>query len=281
MRPSDLPIAKRIPWITLVAVPVIFLIAFAVFNSLARNTTLQWDLVGKFLFNAQIIDGVKVTLQLTILSVIFASLIGFILALTWRSRSWVLSSLTWFYIWIFRGTPILVQLLFWFNISLVLPQITLWLPFLGTMSWQTNDLISGYTAALLALVFHEAAYMAEIFRGGFLAVPRGQVEAALSLGMTHNTALVRIVLPQSLRAIIPPTVNQLISLLKMTSLVSVIGGGELLTRAQFIYGSNFAVIPLLIVVSVWYLAIVTIATIAQWFIERHIGGATSSALSKS
>ncbi len=272
MQASDLPIAKRTPWATLIAVPAILLVAFGVLGSLARNATLQWDLVGKFLFNAQIIDGVKVTVQLTVLSVIFASIIGFILALTWRSRNRVLSSLTWFYIWIFRGTPILVQLLFWFNISLVIPKISLWIPFVGVTSWQTNDVISGYTAALLALVFHEAAYMAEIFRGGFLSVPHGQVEAALSLGMTHNAAVIRIVLPQSLRAIIPPTVNQFISLLKMTSLVSVIGGGELLTRAQFIYGSNFAVIPLLIVVSIWYLVLVTIATGAQWYVERRIGG---------
>jgi polar amino acid transport system permease protein len=279
MQPSDLPIGKRTPWAILISVPIILLVAYGVLGSLARNASLQWDLVGKFLFNAQIIDGVRVTVQLTLLSVIFASIIGFVLALMWRSRNRVLSSLSWFYIWIFRGTPILVQLLFWFNISLVLPKITLWIPFIGSTSWQTNDLISGYTAALLALVFHEAAYMAEIFRGGFLAVPHGQVEAALSLGMTHRAAVVRIVLPQSLRSIIPPTVNQLISLLKMTSLVSVIGGGELLTRAQFIYGSNFAVIPLLIVVSIWYLALVTIATGVQWFVERRIGGEADSTLS--
>ncbi len=279
MRPSTLPVAKRIPWGTLIAVMAIVLSVTGIVNSLAGNATLRWDLVGEFLFNARIIDGVKVTVQLTVVSMMFAAVIGFILALAWQSRNRVLSALSWFYIWIFRGTPLLVQLLFWFNISLVLPQITIWLPFIGTTSWQTNDLISGYTAALLGLIFHEAAYMSEIFRGGFLAVPRGQVEAALSLGMTRNAALRCIVLPQSLRTIIPPAANQLISLLKMTSLVAVIGGGDLLTRAQFIYGSNFAVIPLLIVASIWYLALVSIATAVQWYVERYVGGAMNTAQS--
>jgi polar amino acid transport system permease protein len=219
------------------------ILAVALIASLAVNATLRWDMVGEFLFNGSILDGVRVTIELTVLSVFFAGILGFILALAWRSQNLVLRSLVWIYIWIFRGTPILVQLLFWFNISLVLPEISIPLPFMETLRWETNDLISGYTAALLGLIFHEAAYMAEIFRGGFLAVSHGQVEAALSLGMTRNAALRRIVLPQSLRAIIPPTVNQIISLLKMTSLVAVIGGGDLLTRAQYIYGSNFAVIP--------------------------------------
>lgn len=276
MRPSALPIAKRIPWFTFVAAVILLVSVGAIISSIANNENLRWDMVGKFLFNARIIDGVKVTLELTVLSMIVAAIIGFVLALAWQSSNRLLSALTWFYVWVFRGTPLLVQLLFWFNISLVLPQITFWTPFAGTITWQTNDLISGYTAALLGLIFHEAAYMSEIFRGGFLSVPKGQVEAALSLGMTRNAALRCIVLPQSMRSIIPPATNQLISLLKMTSLVAVIGGGDLLTRAQFIYGSNFAVIPLLIVVSVWYLVLVSIATGIQWYVERYIGGSNNS-----
>lgn len=258
------------PWGSVLSVAALLTLAAAVVASLAGNATMQWDMVGRFLFNGSILDGVRVTIELTLLSVLFAGILGFILALAWRSRNLVVRSLVWLYIWIFRGTPLLVQLLFWFNISLLLPEVRIWLPFTEPLTWATNDLISGYTAALLGLIFHEAAYMAEIFRGGFLAVSHGQVEAALSLGMTRNAALRRIVLPQSLRAILPPTVNQIISLLKMTSLVAVIGGGDLLTRAQFIYGSNFAVIPLLIVVTIWYLVLVTLLTALQWLVERYL-----------
>jgi polar amino acid transport system permease protein len=268
-------IRRPVSWGNIVAGALLLLFLFLVIRTFATSANMRWEVVGEFLFNGRIIDGVRTTIELTVISQVLAIFIGFALAYAWQTKNIVASTASWLYIWIFRGTPLLVQLLFWFNIALLIPTVSINIPLLGSWSWNTNDLISGYTAALLGLAFHEGAYMAEIIRGGFLGVPKGQTEAALSVGMTKGQALRRIVLPQSVRLIIPPTGNQFISLLKMTSLVAVIGGGDLLTRAQFIYGANFAVIPLLIVASIWYLVLVTISTAIQWQIERKLDPARS------
>jgi polar amino acid transport system permease protein len=154
----------------------------------------------------------------------------------------------------------LVQVLLWYNLAVLFPTI---------LGRDTNTLISGFTAGLCALSLAESGYMAEIIRGGMLSVPPGQTDAGVSLGLTRGQALRRIVLPQSIRVIIPPTGNQFIGMLKASSLVSVIGGSDLLTKTQLIYGQNFKILPLLVVATLWYLILVTVASIGQHFLERH------------
>jgi polar amino acid transport system permease protein len=164
------------------------------------------------------------------------------------------------YVWFFRGVPMLVQVLLWYNLAVLFPTV---------LGRDTNTLISGFTAGLCALSLAESGYMAEIIRGGMLSVPPGQADAGVSLGLTRGQALRRIVLPQSIRVIIPPTGNQFIGMLKASALVSVIGGSDLLTKTQLIYGQNFKILPLLVVATLWYLILVTVASIGQHFVERH------------
>lgn len=261
------PFAKPLPlrhpsyWITAVVVGALFLLAVFV---LATNKSAKWDVFARYLFSPQIMEGLWVTIQLAVISQVLAVAIGCILALLGESKNPTLRLVVRAYVWFFRGLPLLVLLLLIFNAALFIPQIGF-----GGWGWDTNDLITGFTAAIIGLSLHEGAFMTEIIRAGFLSVPKGQREAAQSIGMKPGTTMRSIVLPQAIRIIIPPTGNQFISLLKASSLVAVIGGGDLLTRAQQLYGSNFQVIPLLFVVSFWYLVLVTLATVGQHFLEKR------------
>lgn len=239
--------------------------------SLVVNPNLHWDVVGEFFFAPAILDGIKTTLLLTVFSQSIAVVLGVFIALMQQSHSRMLSLSAKTYIWFFRGTPLLVQLVFWFNLALLFPNIGIGIPW--TQLWwgiDTNRAISPFMAALLGLGLHEAAYMAEIVRGGLLSVGKGQMEAAMSIGMTRGKAHKRIILPQIIRVIIPPTGNQLITMLKASSLVAVIGGGDLLTRTQSLYSQNYEVMALLIIASFWYLLMVSIASIGQYYIERSL-----------
>ncbi|WP_457155915.1 amino acid ABC transporter permease, partial [Mesorhizobium sp. P5_C1] len=165
-----------------------------------------------------------------------------------------------------------------FNISLIFPSITITIPWGPTLySVPTNAVITGFTAALLGLGLNEGAYMSEIVRAGLLSVDRGQLEAAQALGFTRMKTLWEVVLPQAMRIIIPPTGNQLISMLKTTALVSVIAGGDLLTKAQNLYSMNFLVLELLVVASIWYIVLTTIASWAQSYLERRLEAAHGNA----
>jgi polar amino acid transport system permease protein len=186
------------------------------------------------------------------------------------SSNRVLARAAWIYIWFFRGTPLLVQLIFWYNISALYPEISIGIPF-GPTFWQgnANDLITPFAVAILGLALNEGAYMAEIVRGGIAGIDRGQSESAKALGMTHMQTLRRIILPQAVKVIIPPTGNQTILMLKTTSLVSVLALADLLYTAQTIYARTFETMPLLMVVSLWYLGITSVLTFGQFFLERH------------
>jgi polar amino acid transport system permease protein len=204
-------------------------------------------------------------------------LIGLILAVMRRSPVPVVSGSAWAYIWFFRGTPVLVQLLFWNFIAALYPRIILGLPFVGVVfvHGNANSLITPFIAACLGLGLNEGAYMAEIVRAGILSVDEGQTEAAQSLGMTRLQAMRLIVLPQAMKVIIPPTGNETISMLKTSSLASVISVQELLFRAQIIYGRTFQTIPLLLVASIWYLIVTSFLTGCQFYLERYFArGAT-------
>ena len=232
---------------------------------------LRWAVVGEFLVNPRILSGVLLTVVFTVLTFAIGLVLGVILAVMRQAGNPVLTIIVTGYVWVFRGTPLLVQLVFWFNLALLLPFIGIRIPAWGiVIGGETNTIVTPFLAALIGLVLHTAAYMAEVVRGGFLAIPPGQTDAAKALGMTALGAQRRIVIPQAIRVILPPLGNQFIDILKATSIVSVIGGGDLMTQAQQFYGQNYQVIPLLVVASLWYLLLVTLASIGQHFLERSV-----------
>ncbi len=233
---------------------------------------INYPSITKYLFQRSIAEGVVTAVEMAVLSQILGSALGTLLATMRMSPNPVLSSVSWLYIWFFRGTPLVVQILFWYNgLLYLLPRsisLTI-LPGVTVFSGLTADLLTIFVAAVLALALNEAAYMAEIVRGGILAVDTGQVEAAQALGMTHGMALRRIVLPQAMRVIIPPTGNEFISMLKNTSLVVVIGQTELLGRTTAIYSQSGEVFELLVMASIWYLALTSVAYVGQYYLERR------------
>ncbi|MBM0224930.1 amino acid ABC transporter permease [Micromonospora sp. ATA51] len=239
--------------------------------TVAINPNLHWDIVADYQFDRVILEGLWVTVQLTVASMVIGVVLGVVVALMQVSDSRILRTGAMAYVWFFRGTPLLVQLIFWFNIALIFPEIGLGVPFGGPklITWETNTLVTGFVAALLGLSINEGAYMSEIVRAGLRAVDPGQQEAAAALGMSRTKIMKRVVLPQAMRIIVPPTGNQFISMLKTTSLVSVIAGADLLTVAQRLYLTNFEVIALLIVASIWYLVLTTLASAGQYYLERR------------
>jgi len=249
----------------LVAVFLIAIVAFAIYM-VATSRHISWSTIPQYVFDETILDGIRLTILFTVLSMAISIVAGAILATMRLASNPILSSFAGLYIWFFRGTPLLVQIIFWFNIQLFIPSIDL-----GFFQVDTNVVVTAFVAALLALSLNEAAYMAEIIRGGLLAIDDGQNEAAKALGYTPTQAMIRIIFPQALRVIIPPIGNQTISMLKTTSLVSVVAAQDLLTRAQNIYARNFLIIELLIMASLWYLLMTTVASALQYMIEQHFG----------
>ncbi len=254
------------------AVAVLAVLAAMLVNTILTNDGFRWDVVGRYLFSPPVLNGLRNTLILTVLSMLIGIFGGIALAIMRLSPNPVLSYVAGFYIWLFRGTPLIAQLLFWNFLAALYPRLSLGVPFGPEfVSFDTNQLINQFTACLLGLGLNEAAYMAEIVRGGLQSVDHGQTEAAGALGMSRTQTLRRIVLPQAMRVIVPPTGNETISMLKTTSLVVVIGYFELMTSVQRIYSVNFQTIPLLIVAAIWYLALTSVLSIGQGFVERRYG----------
>lgn len=234
---------------------------------------IRWNVIVDYFFSPAVLGGVATTLLLTAVSLAGSIILGTILAAMRISRNMVLQAIASAYVWFFRGTPLLVQVVFWFNLGLFLPQVSLF-----GLSIPTNTLISPLTAALLGLLLNVSAFMCEVIRGGLIAVDHGQTEAALSIGMTPGKALLRIVLPQAVRVIVPAAGNLAIDLLKATSLVYVIGTREILGATQSIAAQTFYVIEMLIIASLWYLILVTIASYAQSLLETRLGRSVSRAV---
>jgi polar amino acid transport system permease protein len=255
-----------------VAAAVIAVLAVALVRSAATNPRFEWDIVGHYFFSHQVVHGLVVTLELTVISMAVGIVLGVVLAVMRLSPNPLVSGASWVYVWFFRGTPVLVQLLFWNFVSALYPEISLGIPFGPELvHGDANAIITPFVAAILGLGLNEAAYMAEIVRAGILSVEEGQTDAAQALGMTRLQTMRRIVLPQAMRVIIPPTGNETISMLKTSALVSVIAYTELLYSVQLIYAVNFKQIPLLIVASIWYLIVTTVLSIGQYYIERYFG----------
>jgi len=266
MRPDDIKaIPARHPgrWIAAAAV---FVLILAMAYSFTTNPRFEWSVVGEYFFSGRVLHGLLLTLELTVISMLIGVALGVLLAVMRLSLNPLVSGASRFYIWLFRGTPVLVQILFWFNITALYPNIGI-----GSWSLDANNLITPFIAAILALGLNEGAYMAEIVRAGILSVDEGQSEAGAALGMSRLKIMLRIVLPQAMRVIVPPTGNEAISMLKTTSLVSVIAVSDLLYSVQLIYAVNYRTIPLLLVASIWYLLVTTLLSIGQFYIERHFG----------
>lgn len=264
-------VPARHPWRwvagTAVAVVVVLLMI-----STVTNPRFGWDKVALYFRDVAIVNGIGITLFLTVVCMALGVGLGVILAVMQLSANPVVKASASAYVTIFRGTPVLVQLLFWFNLSALYPEITFGIQ---GVSLDANQLITPLAAAILGLGLNEAAYMSEIVRAGIQSIDQGQSEAAGALGMSRIQTLTRVVLPQAMRVIIPPTGNEFIGMLKTTSLVSVLAVPELLYSAQIIYSKNLQVVPLLLVASIWYIIITTVFSIGQASLERRFSRGTS------
>lgn len=271
-------LTARRPW-TWAASAAVVVVAAAIATSIAQNPNIDHAAILRYQFAPAILSGLGTTLSLAAIAGAIGLGLGIVLALMRLSPDVVLRSASGVYTWAFRGTPLLVQILFWGNLALLFKRVGLYIPFtdIALVSVNTNSLITPFVASILALGLNEGAYMAEIVRAGIAAVDRGQVDAARALGMTSGLLMRRIVLPQALAVAIPPSVNQFTNLLKATSLVSVIAGGDLLTEAENISSANLHTIELLLVATFWFLAITTLSTFVQHLVERRLAAYLPSA----
>jgi polar amino acid transport system permease protein len=258
---------------------IVLYLAGAYVYAFAVNKAMRWDVFAAHLFHPAVLSGLLLTIELTIASMALAMVSGAILAVMRLAPNPVLNAISFGTVWFLRGTPLLVQLLFWYFLATLFPVLNFGVPYVETFfSADTNLVINQFTAAVLGLGLNEGAYMAEIYRAGIVSVDHGQTEAAKSVGMSRGRTLRRIVMPQAMRFIIPPTGNATISMLKTTSVVLIIGLPDLLTSVQLIYARNFQQIPLLAVACFWYILCTTVLTIIQaWMERRYARGAAGSA----
>ncbi|MFR9791999.1 amino acid ABC transporter permease [Streptomyces sp. MB22_4] len=263
--PRIVPQRRYGQWTAAVVVLVLLGLALA---SVVRNRAFQWDVVAAYFTTGAVLRGLWLTLWLTAVVMVLGFALGALLAAFRLSANPVLRAVGSGYVWLFRSIPILVQLLLWFNIGALYPTV------LGV---RTVNLLSPVAVAVVGLTLHEAAYAAEVVRGGILSVDPGQVEAAQALGLGRRRRWWRIVLPQAMRSIVPPAGNMLIGTLKGTSIVSVIAVDDLLFSAQLIYHRTYQVIPLLMVATLWYAVVTGVLGIGQHYVEKHYARGTEQA----
>jgi len=243
----------------------VLLVLLALVVRVFAAADIDYAVTGHFLTAPNVLRGMANTVVISVLAQAIGIALGVLFAVMGMSRNPIMRVASAAYVWLFRGTPVLVQLLLWYNLSLVIATVTI--PGVGT--WPTNQLITPFVAALLGLGINEGAYMAEIVRAGIGSVDHGQTEAAHALGMSQATTMRRIVLPQAMRVIVPPTGNEFVSMLKTSSLAYAIQYGELLQSAVKVYSNNLAIVELLLTVSIWYLALTSVATVGQRMLERR------------
>jgi polar amino acid transport system permease protein len=270
-RIKALPVRRPGP---IVAAVIVVLLAVMLIQGLVTNPRLDWPTVWKYLFNENVLEGIRYTLELTVIAMVVAIVLSVILAIMRKSINPVLRGVSWFFIWFFRGTPVYTQLIFWGLFSVLVPKLSLGIPFTSVEFWSidSNDVVTAFNAAWIGLALNEAAYLSEIVRAGLEAVDHGQTEAAKALGMKRSMIMSRIVLPQAMRIIIPPTGNETIGMLKTTSLVTAVPFTlELQFATNAIANRIYKPIPLLIVACFWYLLITSILMIFQSRLEKHFG----------
>lgn len=284
-RPTLVTVPLRHPWRWVSGI-VVGLVTASLVVAFAQNPNIDWPTVGAYLFAPLTLQGLATTIYLTAAAMVIGLAGGIVVAIMRLSPNPVLRVVSGLFVWVFRGTPVLLQLIFWGFIGAFLPKIVLGIPFTDVEFWsiETSTLIPATVAALLALGLNEMAYASEIVRAGIASVDHGQTEAAHSLGMTPGRTMRRIVLPQAMRVIVPPMGNEVITMLKTTALVSVIAGHDLMSNLQAAYAQNFKIIPLLIVAAIWYLVLTSILAIPQAWLERRFGrgvaGARENVVSK-
>lgn len=266
----------RHPW-RWVATAIVLVLAAQFVHGLVTNPFYQWDRFGYWFLRPAILDGLLITLEVTAYAAVLGLLSGVLIALARQSRSPVLRAVSWIYIWAFRSVPLIVVLLFLYNFSALYKTLSLGVPFgPAFFTFDESRLATDMVIAVIGLSLHEAAYAAEVVRGGILSVDQGQHEAAAALGLPRSYQFRRIVFPQALRSIVPNYVNQLIGLVKGTSLVFYVSLLDLFGAAQTM-GSTYPgdIVPLLLVVTVWYLILTSLVSVAQFYVERHYArGAT-------
>ncbi|WP_137145204.1 amino acid ABC transporter permease [Mycolicibacterium sp. CR10] len=273
-------IPLRHPWRWVAAVVIIVLVALFLYGA-ATNPAYGWSTYREYLFNERIMLGVLNTLQLTVYSMVIGIVLGVVLTIMRLSSNPVLGAVSWVFLWIFRGTPVYVQLAFWGLFPTIYQNLRIGVPF-GPALFEFNlqALSIPFALAIIGLALNEAAYMAEIIRAGITSVPEGQMEASTALGMSWGMAMRRTVLPQAMRVIIPPTGNEVISLLKTTSLVTAVPYAfdlySIATRE--IAARTFQPVPLLLVAATWYLVITSILMVGQFYLERYFSRGASRKL---
>ncbi|RSX54844.1 ABC transporter permease [Bifidobacterium dolichotidis] len=258
----------------IIAAIIVALLAAMVIKGLITNPRFEWNIVWKYLFNERVLEGVGYTLILTVLSMVVAIILAVILAVMRKSVNPVLRGVSWFFIWFFRGTPVYTQLVFWGLFAVLIPKLSLGIPFTNIEFWSvdSNTIITAFNAAWIGLALNEAAYLSEIVRAGLEAVDPGQEEAAKALGMKRTQIMRRVILPQAMRIIVPPTGNETIGMLKTTSLVLAVPFTlDLQFATNAIANRIYKPIPLLIVAALWYLLITSIMMVIQSKIEKHFG----------
>ncbi|OXC78277.1 amino acid ABC transporter permease [Caballeronia sordidicola] len=258
----------------LASVVILAIVAYIVV-AFARGQ-IDWVVVGRFLTAKSILKGLGNTIVMTILAMALGIVLGVIVAIMRLSTNPVLQAVAQAYVWLFRGTPVILQLLLWFNLALVFP--VMGIP--GLFEVRTVDIMTPFLAALLGLGVSQGAYTSEVVRAGLLSVDTGQYEAAKSIGMPKLQALRRVILPQAMRVIVPPIGNELIGMVKLTSLASVIQYAEMLHSAENIYYANARVIELLMVAGVWYLVVVTVLSLLQSRVELRFARGAGRASAK-
>ncbi|MER5864122.1 amino acid ABC transporter permease [Kitasatospora sp. NPDC002040] len=267
---SALPVVPaRHPWRWLAGAAAIVLVA-QFLHGLATNPGWDWPTFRAFLTTDTILRSVGVTLELTLYGTVLGFAVGAVVAFLRLSPSPILQTIAWVYVWAFRSIPLIVQLVFWFNLSYLYKRFGIGIPFGPTVfSFETMDLLGALGAAVLGLALHQAAYAAEIIRAGVISVEQGQLEAAAALGIPRLRQIRRIVLPQAMRSILPNAGNEVISLFKGSSIVYVMAIGELFYQVQVIYGRTGRVVPLLMVATVWYVVLTTLLSFGQYYLERY------------
>ena len=277
-RPAGpLPKARITYWGRYVSAVVIVAVVAALFIALAQGQ-IDYAMVPSMIVEDVMLQGLANTIVLAVAAQVGAVLLGVVIALMRISKNPVAQWVAWIYTWLFRGLPVLLQIVLWYNLALVFPIIRIGIPFtdLNVINESSNVLVTAFTAALLGLGLNESAYMAEIVRAGLSSVDRGQTEAAQSIGMPPLKVLRRIVLPQAMRVIIPPTGNDFINMLKGTSIASVIGFVELIKAANNLSSHNLAVVETLLAAAFWYMVLVSVASVGQYFLERRYSASDRS-----
>ncbi len=259
-------LVRPVPYGRVLAVGLILLAAGFIVTSFIEGQ-IDWSMTWRYMFWPSIMMGLFNTIWMSIVCMAIGIWIGLLCAVGRDSANPIVRGASIFYTWFFRGAPLILQLLLWFNLALVFPKLS----FFGLFETRTVDVITPAVAAILGFSLNAGAYASEIIRAGLLGVDRGQYEAAKAIGMTGSLALRRIVLPQAMRTVLPPLGNEFISMIKMTSLASIIGFSDLLRSVQNIYFLNTRVIELLMVATVWYLVVVTVLSFFQRILERRFG----------